>query len=210
MKTLTLITALLFSVTFSFGQSATYTADMQKGMNILDTMKMESTNQTVAKHFEMIASNSAQWEPQYYAAYSNLLIGIRGKQDQETKDEIYNIALKYINKADSISTNNSEILVLKGYIKFMQMSVYPQQRAMSMIPEASNLVGKAIELNKENPRAYLLKGTILYYTPEMFGGSKDEAKTNLITAKENFEKYNAKNLQPHWGKARAEELLKQL
>ncbi|RZL47655.1 MAG: hypothetical protein EOP00_11335 [Pedobacter sp.] len=209
MKTLTLITALLFATTIGFAQSSNYTTDMQKGISILDTMKTQSGYEVAAKHFEKIASTETQWLPQYYAAYCNLITGVRGSQDAGTKDEIYGKAMKYITKADSISPNNSEIYTLRGYITFMQMSVYPQKRAMSMIPAASELIGKAIAIDKENPRAYLLKGTVLYYTPEMFGGSKDEAKTILTVAKDKFEKFTAKSLQPTWGKTRVEELLKE-
>ena len=92
----------------------------------------------------------------------------------------------------------------------MQMSVYPQQRAMSLIPEANALFEKAIVLDTENPRPYLLKGISLFYIPSMFGGDKDQAKVVLTTAKAKFDKYTAKNLQLNWGKTKVEELLKQL
>lgn len=208
MKTLTFIAALLFSVTFVKAQSD-FTGDIQKGINILDTMKTEKTNQQVVAHFEKIAVNSTNWEAQYYAAYSNLLLGI-GKKDQESKDELFSKALIFIKKADSLNINNSETTTLKGYIIFMQMSVYPQQRAMNMIPEANALFEKAIALNPENPRPYLLKGVSLFYVPGMFGGDKEQAKVVLTTAKAKFEKYTTKNLQPNWGKNKVEELLKQL
>ena len=208
MKILTLIVALLFSATFVNAQSDLI-SDIQKGINMLDTMKTEKTNQEVVSHFDKVSSNSTKWEAQYYAAYSNLLLGI-GKKDQESKNELFSKALKYVNKADSTNANNSEIKTLKGYILFMQMSVYPQQRAMSLIPEANTLFEKAIALDPENPRPYLLKGISLFYVPAMFGGDKEQAKVVLTTAKAKFDKYTAKSLQLNWGKAKAEELLKQL
>jgi tetratricopeptide (TPR) repeat protein len=208
MKTLILIAAFLLSVTFASAQSD-LTSDIQKGIYMLDTMKTEKTNEQVVSHFEKVALSSINWEAKYYAAYSNLLLGV-GKKDQESKDELFSKALKYVNKADSINANNSEINTLKGYILFMQMSVYPQQRAMSLIPEANTLFEKAISLDPENPRPYLLKGISLFYVPGMFGGDKEQAKVVLTTAKAKFDKYTAKNLQPNWGKAKVEELLKQL
>lgn len=205
MKTLTLIAVFLLSVIFANAQSA-LNNDIQKGINILDTMKAEKTNSEIVSHFEKIALNHANWEPQYYAAYSNLLLGM-SKKDQESKDELFSKALKYVKKADSINANNSEITTLKGYILFMQMSVYPQQRAMSLIPEASALFEKAIALDPENPRPYLLKGINLFYVPSMFGGDKTQAKVVLTTAKEKFDTYTAKNLQLNWGRNKVEELL---
>lgn len=209
MKTLTLIAAFLFATTIGFAQSSNYVTDMQKGISILDTMKTQSSYALAANHFEKIAIAEQQWLPQYYTAYSNLIIGIRGNQDEETKDDIYDKALKFVNKADSLSPNNSEIYALKGYIIFMKMAVYPQQRAMKLIPEANMLIGKAIVLNPENPRAYLLKGQNAFYTPEMFGGGKETAKIPLTTAIEKFDKFKAKPFEPNWGRARCEELLKE-
>lgn len=210
MKTLTLIAALLFTITIAHAQSANYTAEMQKGIGMLDTVKTKSGYLNTANYFKTIAlSNEKEWLPQYYAAYSNLILAIRGNQDEETKDEIYDTAFNYANKADALSEHNSEIYVLKGYITFMKMAVYPQQRAMKLIPEANAFIGKAIALNPENPRAYLLKGQNAFYTPEMFGGGKDAAKLALTTAMEKFEKFKAKNFEPNWGKSRGEELLKE-
>ncbi len=209
MKTLTLIAALLLSATFAHAQSDIFTTEMQKGINLLDTMKTETTHQLAVSHFEKIAANSIKWEAQYYAAYSNLMLGLNGKKDAENKDELFNKAFKYINKADSLNVNNSEISTLKGYILFMQMSIYPQQRAMNLIPQSTALFEKAIALDAENPRPYLLKGISLFYIPGMFGGDKDKAKELLITAKSKFEKYTTKSLQLNWGKTKADELLKQ-
>lgn len=209
MKTLTLIFSLLLATTFGYAQSANYTTGMQKGINIIDTMKTQIGYKLAANHFEEIAKLEKLWLPQYYTAYCSLIIGIRGNKDEETKDDIYDKALKFVNKADSLSPNNSEIYALKGYIVFMKMAVYPQQRAMKFIPEANILIGKAIVLNPENPRAYLLKGQNAFYIPKMFGGSKEQSKTSLIAAIEKFEKFKAKAFEPNWGKARCEELLKE-
>ena len=210
MKTLILSIALLFTAFFGYAQSANYINAIQHGIDLLDTVKTQQGYVTTTNYLQKVAAaNEQDWLAQYYSAYGNLIKGIRGKQDEETKDDIYNTALSYINKANTLSPNNSEIYTLKPYIIFMKMSVYPQQRAMSMVPESNQLIEKAIALDKENPRAYLIMGTSLYYLPELFGGSKEEAKKMLTIAKLNFEKYVPKSLHPNWGKARVEELLKQ-
>jgi len=210
MKNLALIAAFLFVTTIGYAQSVNYHEATQKGIGMLDTAKTQSGYLATTSYFENLATtNDKEWLAQYYAAYSNLLQGIRGKADEETKDEIYDNALRYINKADLLNPNNSEIYVVKGYITFMKMAVYPTKRAMNMIPEANRLLEKAIALNAENPRAYLLKGQNTFYTPEMFGGGKEDAKPFLVTARQKFEKFTAKSLEPNWGKTRCEELLKE-
>lgn len=117
--------------------------------------------------------------------------------------------MSYTNRADALLPNNSEIYVLKGYIIFMKMSVEPQQRAMQMIPEADEYLAKAVKLNPENPRAYLIRGQNAFYTPQMFGGGSDVAKPMLITSTEKYTRQTVKGLEPAWGKARCAVLLKQ-
>ncbi len=209
MKILKLIAICLFITTIGLAQTNNYADQMTKGVALLDTMKTQKSYLAATSHFEQLAKSEQQWLPNYYAAYSNLIVGIRGNQDQETKDELYDQAMNYVNKADSLSSNNSEIYTLKAYITFMKMSVYPQKRAMTMIPESEQLLEKAIVLNPGNPRAYLLKGQNAFYTPELFGGSKTEAKALLTSAKAKFENFNAKSFEPNWGKSRVEELLKE-
>jgi tetratricopeptide (TPR) repeat protein len=211
MKTLTLTATLLFVITIGFAQSSTYSQEMQKGIAMLDTLKTNVGYLNTISHFKQIAiANEKEWLPQYYIAYCNLNMAMKGKQNEETKDEIYDTAIGYATKADVLNPNNSEIYALKGYITFMKMAVYPQQRAMKLIPEANTYIGKAIALNSENPRAYLLKGQNAFYTPEMFGGGKEAAKLILTTASEKFDKFKANPLEPNWGKKRCEELLKEI
>lgn len=210
MKNLFLSAALLFTSLIGYAQSASFKVEMQKGIDLLDTVKTEQGYATSINYLQKVAAANAQeWLAQYYAAYGNLMSGIRGKQDEETKDGIYSTALSYIDKANTLSPNNSEVYTLKAYIIFMQMAVYPTKRAMNMIPESNRLLEKAIELNMENPRSYLLKGQNTFYTPEMFGGGKEDAKAILLIAKDKFGNFKATALAPNWGKTRVEELLKE-
>jgi tetratricopeptide (TPR) repeat protein len=209
MKTITLFTAILLSGLFGFAQEKIYTSEMAKGVAMIDTMKTPQGFAITAQHFELMHTNNiTQWLPAYYAAYCNLLSGVRGSMDEESKDDRYDTAMKWINKADTLSPNNSEILTLKAYVIFMKMAVYPNKRAMAMIPQSNQLLDKALSLNADNPRAYLLKGQNLYYTPEAFGGSKTQAKEMLMMAKTKFEAEQPKSFEPRWGKSRVAELLK--
>ena len=212
MKTLKLILLLLL-VNFAVQaqSSSKLIASLKKGISMLDSAKTSDHYLTAAKYFEGVSITvPKEWLPLYYSAYSNLVAGVTGKAaNAEAKDAIYDKAMSYINKADALQPNNSEIYVLKGYITFMKMSVQPQARAMQMIPEAEGYLLKAKELNPENPRAYLLLGQNTFYTPQMFGGGKDLAKPLLITAMQKFAKQTVKGAEPAWGEARCAALLKQ-
>ena len=45
----------------------------------------------------------------------------------------------------------------------------------------------AMQLDPKNPLGYMLYGNILFYTPEFFGGSKDEAMGHYLQALKNME-----------------------
>jgi hypothetical protein len=76
--------------------------------------------------------------------------------------------------------------------------------------QSGMLIDKAIKLDAENPRAYLLKGTGLMYRPPQFGGGKDKAIPVLETAVEKYKTFKpSSSIMPHWGEKRAQEVLEQ-
>jgi tetratricopeptide (TPR) repeat protein len=211
MKTLKLCIAFLI-ITFSVKAQSNdkYTAAMQKGMALIDSANTPEQFTSAANFFERVAATETkQWLPQYYAAFCNMHVALIGKQDNDTKDALYDKAMSYAEKADAIKPANSEILVLEGYITFMKMSVFSQQRAMSMIPKANALLGKAMAIDPENPRAYLVKGQDTFYTPEAFGGGKANAKGLLTTAADKYKNQKASGFEPAWGAHRCQVLLQQ-
>jgi tetratricopeptide (TPR) repeat protein len=211
MKTLKLCIALLIITISANAQSPDkYTAAMQKGMTLIDSASTSEQFTTAANFFERIAAaETKQWLPQYYAGFCNLHVAILGKQASDTKDDLYDKAMSYAEKADALKPVNSEVLVLEGYITFMKMSVFSQQRAMTMIPKANALLEKALAIDPENPRAYLVKGQDTFYTPEAFGGGKAKAKDILTTAADKYKNQKASGFEPAWGAHRCQALLQQ-
>ncbi|MES2107656.1 MAG: hypothetical protein V4577_02835 [Bacteroidota bacterium] len=210
MKPLKLCIALLI-ITFSVkAQSDKYITAMQKGMALIDSASTPEQFTTAANFFERVAAaEPKQWLPQYYAGFCNLHVAILGKQSNDTKDALYDKAMSYAEKADALKPANSEILVLEGYITFMKMSVFSQQRAMTMIPKANALLDKASAIDPENPRAYLVKGQDTFYTPEAFGGGKANAKGLLATAADKYKNQKVAGFEPAWGAHRCQVLLQQ-
>jgi tetratricopeptide (TPR) repeat protein len=211
MKTLKLV-LLSFIIMFAAkAQNADkFNAAMKKGLILLDSAQTSEQFTDCANYFERIANiEQKQWLAQYYVSYSNIMAAITSTGTKEVKDALYDKALNYATKADALTPDNSEVYVLKGYATFMKMSVDPQVRAMSMIPQAGVLLQKAITLNPENPRAYLVLGQDTFYTPEAFGGGKAKAKPFLATGADKYAKENVKGLEPGWGKGRCAALLKQ-
>jgi len=210
MKTLKLtLLALLLVFSANAQNTDQYTGAMKEGLIMLDSAKTSADFLQTANYFERIAqAEQKQWLPQYYTSFCNLIGAALGKQPNDEKDALYDKALAYAGKASVIKPENSEIEVLNGYITFMKMAVDPQRRAFSMMPKANSFLEKAIALNPDNPRAYLVKGQNTFYTPETFGGGKIKAKAILILATEKYAKETTTGFEPSWGSSRCADLLK--
>lgn len=199
---------LLSAVTY--GQDAKYMQAMQKNVSILDSAKEASSFQNANNAFERIGNaNQKEWLPLYYQSYCNIMIGMK-QDDNNKKDEYYDRAQKLIGRADSLSHDNSEIAVLQSFIISMEISIDPMTRGQNLGMQSAMFISKAIQLNKENPRAYLLKGSGLMYTPPQYGGGKDKALPVLEEAVAKFKSFKpASPVMPHWGEARANAVLEQ-
>jgi tetratricopeptide (TPR) repeat protein len=192
-----------------FSQHKKYEDAMKHTVAALDSAKGSGEYKKVASGFEQIAEQEKnEWLPYYYSGICYVLVAL--EQKGKDTDTWCDKAEYFSKKADSLSENNSEVKVLKSMITAARISVHKAQRGQKYGAMALKLAEEAIKLNPKNPRAYLQKATIVYHTPEVFGGGVKKAKPHAELA---VEKYNAFKkegfIMPHWGKSRAEKLLKQ-
>ena len=178
-----------------------YTTAMEKNISLIDSAKSLADFQNVTNSFERIASaEKSKWLPYYYASYccsiSSLLDTTISK-----KDTYLDRADEYINIADSLKQNNSEIYTLKGLISQMRLMVNPMERWQKYGPLANNYFKKAKELDPTNPRPDYLIGQSLLYTPVQFGGGKEVARPILEKSMKKYESFKLENsISPDWGK----------
>lgn len=191
-------------------QNSKFEKAMMKNVSMMDTASTVETWQTITNNVErMAAAEQKEWLAQYYAAYSNLLLGLR-QEDNQKKDSYYDRAITYIDKADSIQPNNSEIYALRGFALSMKIGVDPMNRGMTLGPESGMHIAKAKELDPNNPRPWMLQGQSAMYTPAQFGGGKDKAIPLLETAVEKYKNFKLENpVMPHWGEKRTKDVLEQ-
>ena len=206
MKKLLLI--LVLGTISLFSQNEKMIKALEKNIAILDTANNPETAKLLINNFERIADvETGEWLPQYYASVANSAYSMREK-DNILKEKIIDKAEFYINRADSLNPNNSEIYLLKSVIVYARISISPMERYMTMLPLATKYMATATELDPDNPRVYMQSGLILLFTPEMMGGGKAKAKPLLLTAKEKFEKFvPASSIHPNWGRPHLAELL---
>lgn len=190
-------------------QHKSYEAAIKKNLSILDAATNEEGFKKAASGFEQIAKQEkTDWLSYYYAGVCNTLVAFekKGKDIDLWCDK----AEGFAKKSDSLQTKNSDVLVLKSMIACARIGVHPAQRGQKYAAQANKLCKEALSIDATNPRVHLQKATVIYYTPELFGGGPKKAKVYFDTAIEKFKTYKPlSELAPDWGKERAEKLLKE-
>ena len=207
MKHLILAVTMLLLVTASFAQSDKYQKGMEKAIASLDSAKSPDDFTAVAATFERIGdAEKSQWLPYYYAGLAHVW---RGFRDQKaSKDDIANQAEAMLEKAETLEPKAAEIYIAKNMAATIHMLVDPMTRFQKYGAEAAQALGKAKQLEPNNPRTYFLEGQSLFGTPAAFGGGKDKAKPLFEKSIELFKAYKpASNLHPTWGLKSAEDML---
>lgn len=210
MKKTIFILSAIFAASFSFAQMPEkFVKAMEAKMAAIDTTISVQGLTDLANSFERIAeAEKNQWLPYYYAAYCNatagLMVGSEGDMmiaKADKTDPYADKAEKLISKAEALEKNSSEIFVIKKMIATLRMMGDVMSRAQTYMPEAASMLAEAKKLNPGNPRVYILEAQDKYFTPEQFGGSKEEAKVLFEKAKQLFETFKpASTVHPNWGK----------
>ena len=191
---------------------------METKIALIDSTHTVEGFADLANAFERIAdAEKNQWLAYYYAAYCNASAGtlagaggdmMAAKADKT--DPYADKADKQIKKAEELAKKNSEIFIVKKMIATLRMLGDPMNRYMTYGPEAQAMLEEAKKLNPENPRVYILEGQDKFYTPEQFGGSKEEAKVLFEKAQKLYDTFKPEtSIHPSWGKGQVAYFLSQ-
>ncbi|NOT51958.1 MAG: hypothetical protein HOP10_11860 [Chitinophagaceae bacterium] len=219
MKKTIFIMALSLLGTATFAQSEKYLKAMEAKVSLLDSTTTPDAWKDLANAFERIAdAEKTQWLPYYYAAYANVMAGTMSMpmdgsfgDNSAITDPYADKAEQLINKANEMNKDNSEIYCVIKMIHSLRMMGNAMSRYMTEGPKAETALTKAKELNVNNPRVYILEGQDKFYTPEQFGGSKEEAKKLFEKANEIFMITKPANaIEPQWGRSTVNYFLSQL
>ena len=196
-----LMTALM--TTAAFAQTEKFIKAMEQLVPAVDTTRSIDGLTELANSFERIANaEKTQWLPFYYAALCNINAANMyfASQQPDKIDPLMDKAEPLLNKAEELEKNNPEIFCVKKMLNTGKMMADPMTRYMTYGPIAAEALETAKKLNPENPRVYLLEGIDKFYTPEQYGGSKEEAKQLFEEAKKKFETFKpAGSIYPSWG-----------
>lgn len=206
MKRFFLVVSTIFLSVAAMAQSERYVKAMEAIVPKFDTILDKAGYTEISNTLERIGNaEKTQWLPFYYAALAQvnagntLMDGSFGDKSAEI-DPVADKAEELIKKAEELSKDNSEIWVVKKMIASLKMVGNPMARYQEYSPIIAAALDRAKKLNPENPRVYMLEGQDLFYTPEAFGGDKQEAKKRFETSMEKFKVQKPEsNIHPHWG-----------
>lgn len=188
-----------------------YESAMKNQIQAMQQIRTLEESQAVSNAFLRIAEvKNEEWLPLYYAAYVQTNAAFRFEVN---KDQYLDQAMELAKKAAGISPNNSEITALEGFILMGKVSVDPANRGQSLSPQVMQLYGKAIALNRENPRATTLMAQMEFGMAQFFGSGPEKACGLARVGLELFAKEEAQvdenYLMPTWGKNQAEQVASQ-
>lgn len=190
---------------------ANYEKIMTEKISRLEATRSPEDLQTLANDFQRIAEKEKdKWQPTYYTALAYIKIGRSQMQsgNSQALEETADQAQKFVDAAQSMEKNNSEIHLLQKMIYSLRMMVNPMERFRTFGTKAEEELKTAEQLDPSNPRITLIRAEDVYYTPEQFGGSKAKGMELFKTALEKFNAFKPKTaLDPNWGKMEAQYFL---
>jgi tetratricopeptide (TPR) repeat protein len=124
--------------------------------------------------------NNSQGYDQALAQY-RLSITKNIKSDNEQAIIALNSAMTILEEITQQSPQDDETWALLAQVYGLKIAYEPTKGAI-FGPKSAQALSRALSLNPENPRAYLVLGVSKYNTPAMYGGSKSSAFTALNKA----------------------------
>lgn len=127
----------------------------------------------------------------YYGLIGNYLGNNKNDEAKKHLAFIQPIVEKMLEK----NPQSSRFHALRGALYAFGINLN-KYKAMYLGPKSQGHIEKAVELDSENPQAWVEKGNMLYYMPSMFGGDKQKGIAAYQKAIKLFEQQN--NLKTCW------------
>ena len=205
MKRLFLSLIACWFTAFCFAGNPAYEKAMQQALGQLAQAGSPEAFGNVGNQFERIArAENSEWLPWYYAAYAYITQAAMS-QGKEQKDQYLDKAQEFLDQADVLQPEESEVVALQGYWYMIRVSADPGNRGPEMAPKATQILAQAVQMNPDNPRALLLLGQMEYGTAQFFNSDTAKACGLISQSWEKLEQDQPDSpLHPSWGKEMAE------
>ncbi len=202
MKTLTLSIIALFVSTLLIAGNSKYEKAMESALEQLQQCKsIEDFNQSANTFQRVSNAETAEWLPLYYHSYSYIIMSFIEKEDKVKKDEYLDVAEASINTILENHPEESEAYALQAFMYTARLVVDPATRGQKYMGLSGQSVGKALAINKTNPRAqYILLSNELGMAG-FFDNDISQYCVRINNLLANWEVYNeSPKIYPKWGK----------
>lgn len=164
-------------------------ANSQDNFNKLMSLKKEidksyysfNTNalKILLKKSDELCSQTGDWHAYYYSGLLNILLGkIYYNSNSSLAYDYFDESLDKLLKAEE-QTNSCEVKTLIS-CAYGKKSSLNKIKALYYGLKAKEYIEEAYELDKNNPKLYLIASIHLMHTPKTFGGDKDKSRNLLI------------------------------
>jgi glutamine phosphoribosylpyrophosphate amidotransferase len=204
MKKISLLLMAIMFMNSAKSQNVTFDSAMKQAINSFKELKTVDDLNIAIQSFSNIAEkNSAEWLPNYYAAYLQARFAINRKGNISNLADSANMFFERVEKL----IINSETECLKAMVAFAKMRANSSQTE-SFLQEAMMAIEQARKLDSLNPRTYLIEAEAMFNVPEEYGGGCAVAKSLAQKGLSLFNVYKTKStIHPAWGKANGEAIL---
>jgi tetratricopeptide (TPR) repeat protein len=165
----------------------------------VDKGDLEKLKEISSKLERLSTFGDKEWLVNYYLALNSYRISTIAYDDKEISEKYIESAKETIQKSIKDKDDFAESHALFSSILGIEIGFKPQLGMINGI-QSGKEIEQAKKLAPENPRVYLIDGTVKLYTPAMFGGGVDKAISLFEKAAELFEKEKDRGIYPDWGK----------
>lgn len=210
MKTTIVTVLLLLSTTISGLRAQTVEENLKASYDKFTAANTEQELIAASSRFDMAAAKWAgTWQTYLYAAYAKISVSLK-LSDKTKRDQYLDAADAYLGKAEKLSPDNQEVLIMQAWSAKARIAVDAKDRWKKFGEVYDDRIAKAKKTTAENPRIYFLEGHGPFYKPKVWGGGKDKAKPYFEKAKELLAKESKTDIMhPYWGSKEVEEFLAQ-
>ena len=140
----------------------------------------------------LVAYDNSVWYGHYYSGYIyNLLANLFLSNDKENAERYLDLAEKRFESALK-HFKSADVMALMSDMLGKKISLSPM-KGIFLGPKSGRFISEALELEPENPTILITYARSKMFTPEMFGGNKELARSSLLKAIELNKTYQPKD-----------------
>lgn len=184
--------------------------NFEKGMTKAFEFWQKGDTDGAQNMFERIAkAEPTEWLPSYYIAQINSLKSWNEKDETVLKAQL-DKAQEHLDLAMTISEDNAELIIMQAQILTNWVVFDGMTYGMKYGAKISELYGKALTLEPDNPRATFCNADWNLNSAKYFGKDTAPYCEEIEASLKLFDTFKPESaLHPNWGKERAEVVAKE-